>query len=186
MRKLTQKNLLEVVVREDAEDVKDIQGLLGILNILGVGHLMVVMGKHEVCKIPHKLQPKYSIDSAIFELSDIELIPFVNNLSPEFEYKIKLIREGIKKFMECGFYFSYSVDLTSNAQRRDRLLKTLEQDEDVSPLDSLDSSYMWNHSMYKHLRIQRISNRWMIPLIQGYVGHASMNDLDLILIARRR
>lgn len=50
-----QSNVIEVVVREDAEWVSDVQGLLGILNILGVEHLMVVMGKHEVCKIPHKL-----------------------------------------------------------------------------------------------------------------------------------
>ena len=126
MRKLTQKYHLEVVVREDAEEIKEVQGFLGILNILGVGHLMVVMGRHEVCKIPHKLQPKYNLDSAIFELSEIELIPFVNNLSTELEFNIKLIREGIKKFMECGFYFSYSVDLTSNAQRRNRLLKTID------------------------------------------------------------
>lgn len=47
--------LIDIVVREDAEWAIEIQGLLGILNILGIEHMMVVVGREEVCKIPHKL-----------------------------------------------------------------------------------------------------------------------------------
>jgi SacI homology domain len=46
---------------------------------------------------------------------------------------------------------------------------------------------MWNYNLYKQLRIQHIPSYWMIPLIQGYVGHAKPTlDIDLILISRRR
>jgi len=51
--------ILAIVVREDAEWTIDILGLLGILNILGVEHIMVITGREEVCKMPHKLQPRY-------------------------------------------------------------------------------------------------------------------------------
>jgi hypothetical protein len=27
--------------------------------------------------------------------------------------------EGLKRFLECGFYFSYTIDLTANASRRE-------------------------------------------------------------------
>jgi len=32
--------------------------------------------------------------------------------------QVRSIREGLKRFMMAGFYFSYSMDLTANAQRR--------------------------------------------------------------------
>ncbi len=57
-----------ITVRDDAEWVIDISGFLGILNILGVEHLMVIIGKDEVCKIPHKLQPSFNQSSVVFEL----------------------------------------------------------------------------------------------------------------------
>jgi hypothetical protein len=57
-----------MVNREDAEWTIEIQGFLGILNILGIEHLMVVVGKEEVCKIHHKLQHNYKQPSVIFEL----------------------------------------------------------------------------------------------------------------------
>lgn len=106
---------IDIVVRDDAEWVIEIQGVLGIMNILGIEHLMVVVGKEEVCKIPHKLQASYNQPSVIFELQEVELIPFVHTNSPQLEYQLKSIRDGIKKFLECGFYLSYRFDLTSNA-----------------------------------------------------------------------
>ena len=69
---------VDVIVREDAEWVMEIQGLLGIINILGIEHLMVVVGKEEVCRVPHKHEAAYNMPSAIFELQEIELIPLVD------------------------------------------------------------------------------------------------------------
>ena len=77
---------VETVQREDAEWTIEIEGLLGILNILGIEHLMVIVGKEEVCKIPHKLQAKYNQPSVIFELQEVELIPFVPASSPQLEH----------------------------------------------------------------------------------------------------
>lgn len=56
----------------------------------------------------------------------------------------------------------------------------------VHPLQSIDYRYMWNYNLYKQLRTQHIPNYWMIPIVQGYVGHTKLNDIELILIARRR
>ncbi|MFS8159299.1 MAG: hypothetical protein ACMG6E_03635, partial [Candidatus Roizmanbacteria bacterium] len=64
------------------------------------------------------------------------------------------IREGIKKFLECGFYVSYRFDLTSNAQRRQKLLQPKDGQDirTVEPLSSFDERYMWNFNLYKQLR----------------------------------
>lgn len=56
----------------------------------------------------------------------------------------------------------------------------------MHPLYSIDYRFMWNFNLYKQLRIQHIPSHWMIPLVQGYVGHAKLNDIELVLIARRR
>jgi hypothetical protein len=56
--------------------VKEILGVLGILNIMGVEHLLVVTCKGEVCRMPHRYQPSPSQCSVIYELQEVELIPF--------------------------------------------------------------------------------------------------------------
>jgi hypothetical protein len=56
--------------------VKEVLGVLGILNIMGVEHLLVVTGKGEVCRVPHRYQPSPSQCSVIYELQEVELIPF--------------------------------------------------------------------------------------------------------------
>jgi len=63
------------------------------------------------------------------------------------------VREGIKKFLECGFYVaSEGFDITSNCQRRERVLSSRELG-DTDSLKSLDPRYMWNYNLYKQLRI---------------------------------
>lgn len=55
------------------------------------------------------------------------------------------------------------------------------------PYKSLDYRYMWNYNLYKQLRLQKIPQYWLLPMIQGYVGHAKPTmEIDLILISRRR
>jgi len=60
------KSPLDVVMKQDAEWVIEIQGLLGVINILGHEHLLVLISREEVCRVP----------SPIYELQDVELIPF--------------------------------------------------------------------------------------------------------------
>lgn len=57
-----------MVERDDAEWVIEMHGFLGIMNILGVEHIMVVIGKEEVCKLFHNKQRKYNQPSGIYEL----------------------------------------------------------------------------------------------------------------------
>lgn len=110
------------MIREDADSVIEIQGLLGILNIMGIEHLMVIVGREDICRIYHRQQSSPTEPTPIFELQEVQLIPFAVSNNPQKEYQLKQIRDGISKFLECGFYFSYKFDLTSNTQRRDRIL----------------------------------------------------------------
>ena len=96
--------------------VKEILGVLGILNIMGVEHLLVITGKGEVCRMPHRYQPSPSQCSVIYELQEVEIIPF----SEPFSKGVTQMAEGLKRFLKCGFYFSYTIDLTANASRRER------------------------------------------------------------------
>ena len=59
---------VDFVMRQDAEWVIEIQGFLGIINILGEEHLMVLVGKEEVCSVPHRFQPSTSQQSVVYEL----------------------------------------------------------------------------------------------------------------------
>ena len=167
-----------LVFREDAEWMIEIEGFLGIMDILGVQHLMVILGKEEVACLPHKhslTSEDGDVPASIYELQEIELIPFqeqsLHGLSPNkqpphtagaasathqqhsLEYQMNALREGIKRFLEFGFYVaSFGFDLTSNCQRRDRLL-TPTMGPEADPLRSLDSRYMWNYNLYKQLRL---------------------------------
>jgi len=95
--------------------------------------------------------------ASIYELQEIELIPFYDvstqgtaskPVGQSIEYQLNAIREGIKKFLECGFYVaSQGFDITSNSQRRDRYLVNHGAQED--PFKALDMRYMWNYNLYK-------------------------------------
>jgi len=136
---------IDFVMRQDADWVIEISGFLGIINILGAEHLVVLVGKDEVCRLPHKHQPSPTQMSIIYELQDIELIPFRSPKKLDTkEQQLRSIREGLKRYLECGFYFSHTLDLTSNAQRRERHPPSQQQ----SPYSSLDKRYMWNYNLY--------------------------------------
>ena len=62
---------------------------------------------------------------------------------------MKAIRDGIKKFLEVGFYFSYYFDLSSNAQRRAQMLQPEDGKQNLEPLSCVDYRYMWNANLYK-------------------------------------
>lgn len=83
-----------MVRREDAEWVIEIYGVLGVINILGFDHLMVVVGKEEVCRMPHSLHKAHMDVASIYELQEVEIIPFESNRSsdqttPQVEYQLK-------------------------------------------------------------------------------------------------
>lgn len=66
---------LGLMSRDDADWMIEIEGFLGIVDILGIQHLMVIVAKQEVACLPHKQENPASI----YELQEIELIPFVDD-----------------------------------------------------------------------------------------------------------
>ncbi|CDW90862.1 domain and endonuclease exonuclease phosphatase family protein [Stylonychia lemnae] len=178
----------DVVVRQDADWTLEIQGFLGIINILGLEHLMVITGKEEICRIKHRFQIYKDEPTSIYELQDIDIIPFYGVNNNHLENSLKSIREGIKRYMEAGFYFSYNFDLTLSAQKRDKLyfLSDGQDLKSFDPLSQQDYRYVWNYNLNKQMRTQHISQYWTIPIIQGFVGQSEINDIELILLSRRR
>lgn len=92
----------------------NVKGLLGIVNLKGVEHLLVLIKKGLVCRLPHK----GSISSSfIYEVQQVELIPFFHTEN----FKVIAMRDNLKRFIENGgFYFSYTIDLTCSSQKRDQ------------------------------------------------------------------
>lgn len=106
---------------------------MGIAEIMGVQHLMVIISKQEVACLPHRHTASDDAETpaSIYELQEIELIPFhevssaiysrplgaaSKEVQQSIEYQMNSMREGIKKFLECGFYVaSHGFDITSNA-----------------------------------------------------------------------
>ena len=97
---------------------------------------MVITGKEEICQIRHRFQTSRKEATSIYELQDIDIIPFYGVNNNQLESSLKSIREGIKRYLEAGFYFSYNFDLSLSAQKRDRLY-VLCDGQDVSNFDSL-------------------------------------------------
>ena len=54
----------------------EVEGFLGIVEIMGMQHLMVIIAKQEVACVPHKHHPIPDTHASIYELQEIELIPF--------------------------------------------------------------------------------------------------------------
>ena len=135
----------------------NIKGLLGIVNLKGVEHLLVLIKKGLVCRLPHKASISSSL---IYEVQQVELIPFFNTE----DQMVIAMRDNLKRFIEnSGFYFSYTLDLTCSSQLRDQQQST----------PTVDKRYMWNYKHYQLFRTQNLSyENWIIPMIKGFVGHA--------------
>jgi hypothetical protein len=68
--------LVDIVRRLEADWTLEIQGFLGIINILGQEQMLVITESEEVCSLTHQLQEDRNKPTPIYELQDIEIIPF--------------------------------------------------------------------------------------------------------------
>lgn len=104
-----------------------------------------------------------------FEINKVELI----SISGEDKESNKPYKEGIKKLLSTGFYFSNEYDLTKRMQR-----------------DRGDDRYWWNKNLYEDFKTYNVSAAWALKVIQGYVGYSKVivnsENFELTLISRRR
>lgn len=105
----------------------------------------------------------------IYEVRKVELIP----LATKDKEENKSLKEGIKRLLSSGFYFSFGYDLTKRLQRAKG-----------------DDRYWWNKNLYEDFKSYNISSDWAIKLIQGYVGYTAQavdsKMMHITLISRRR
>jgi len=141
---------------------KSIYGLLGIIHIYPISYLAVIVDYN------HEKSLKVN-GRDVYEISKAELI----SISGKDKEANKPFKEGIKKLLSSGFYFSHSYDLTKRMQR-----------------EKGDERYWWNQNLYEEFKTYKVSSSWAIKVIQGFVGYSTIivngETLELSLISRRR
>ena len=146
LNKVISVNLFTSVVKsENPEILKDkiiystqkAKAILGIINIKNTNFILYITSSEKVGQF--KDQDVFRITEVdFFEISDPKK-QRINN------QEISDLKDGIKKLLKLGFYYSFGVDLTSSQQYQSRILTDLKSGmKQIFKKDSIDSNYMNN------------------------------------------
>ena len=140
---------------------KIIYGVLGIVNIFPVSYLWVISEFNDESALKVN-------GHNVYEIKKIDLLWLAEN---DRESNAPL-KDGIKRLLSSGFYYSYDYDLTKRMQR-----------------SKGDDRYWWNRSLYDEFNHNNISSWWVLKIIQGYVGYSKVivesKSMEVSLISRR-
>ena len=93
------------------------KAILGIIRIKGINFILYITSSEKIGQI--KNQDIFRItDVDFFEISD----PKIKHVNDQ---EITDLKEGIKKYLKLGFYYSFGVDLTSSKQYQSKILNDL-------------------------------------------------------------
>ena len=93
------------------------KAILGIIRIKGANFILYITSSEKIGQI--KNQDIFRItDVDFFEISD----PKIKHVNDQ---EITDLKEGIKKYLKLGFYYSFGVDLTSSQQYQSKILNDL-------------------------------------------------------------
>ena len=146
LNKVISVNLFTSVVKsENPEILKEkiiystqkAKAILGIINIKNTNFILYITSSEKVGQF--KDQDVFRITEVdFFEISDPKK-QRINN------QEISDLKDGIKKLLKLGFYYSFGVDLTSSQQYQSRILTDLKSGmKQIFKKDSIDSNYMNN------------------------------------------
>ena len=146
LNKVISVNLFTSVVKsENPEILKEkiiystqkAKAILGIINIKNTNFILYITSSEKVGQF--KDQDVFRITEVdFFEISDPKK-QRINN------QEISDLKDGIKKLLKLGFYYSFGVDLTSSQQYQSRILTDLKSRmKQIFKKDSIDSNYMNN------------------------------------------
>ena len=146
LNKVISVNLFTSVVKsENPEILKEkiiystqkAKAILGIINIKNTNFILYITSSEKVGQF--KDQDVFRITEVdFFEISDPKK-QRINN------QEISDLKDGIKKLLKLGFYYSFGVDLTSSQQYQSRILTDLSSRmKQIFKKDSIDSNYMNN------------------------------------------
>ena len=146
LNKVISVNLFTSVVKsENPEILKEkiiystqkAKAILGIINIKNTNFILYITSSEKVGQF--KDQDVFRITEVdFFEISDPKK-QRINN------QEISDLKDGIKKLLKLGFYYSFGVDLTSSQQYQSRILTDLKSGmKQIFKKDSIDGNYINN------------------------------------------
>ena len=87
------------------------------------------------------------------------------------------VLDSTAKVLESGFYASQTFDLARSMQKQ------------TEGLDEQAEKYYWNQTLCKELLQQGAAAKWLMPIVQGFIGFQRLNippePIDYLLISRR-
>ncbi|EGC30309.1 hypothetical protein DICPUDRAFT_50805 [Dictyostelium purpureum] len=156
-----------------------IKGIIGIIQLVSGYYLMVFKDKKLVATV---------MDKKIFQMKDIEVIPFhANQLSliniPDQDSEENHL-SMIKWLLSSEyFYFSYDYDLTHTLQRQ---YEMPEQSRKASIYERCDERFFWNEKYTRFLDdASGKFDDWILPITMGFVESKKLGKFDFTLISRR-
>ena len=211
LNKVISVNLFTSVVKsENPEILKEkiiystqkAKAILGIINIKNTNFILYITSSEKVGQF--KDQDVFRITEVdFFEISDPKK-QRINN------QEISDLKDGIKKLLKLGFYYSFGVDLTSSQQYQSRILTDLKSGmkqifkKEYGINENIEESlkqiyltscekYFFNKNLYKKFLDPTSNNPidpcFIIPIICGYFGTFSYEidgaTLYFTLISRR-
>ena len=146
LNKVISVNLFTSVVKSEYPEIlkekiiystQKAKAILGIINIKNTNFILYITSSEKVGQF--KDQDVFRITEVdFFEISDPKK-QRINN------QEISDLKDGIKKLLKLGFYYSFGVDLTSSQQYQSRILTDLKSRmKQIFKKDSIDSNYMNN------------------------------------------
>ena len=93
------------------------KAILGIIRIKDINFVLYITSSEKIGQI--KNQDVFRItDVDFFEISD----PKIKHSNDQ---EISDLKEGIKKYLKLGFYYSFGIDLTSSQQYQSKIMNDL-------------------------------------------------------------
>ena len=143
----------------------DCYGILGIVNIAGFNFLVTVASRGTA--------PAATLAEGVnvYEVLGVRMTEFARNLDLEANPRVAAQVEHFQRLFNgendqaTGFYFSYHADLTMSQQELFQLSQT---NQPYSASLMRKTGYVWNYDILKDFLLQKVSHRWLLPVIQGY------------------
>ena len=122
------------------------KAILGIISIKGINFVLYIVASDKIGQIKNQ---------GIFRITDVDFFEISDpKIKRATDQEIVDLKEGIKKFLKLGFYYSFGVDLTSSQQYQSRILT------DLKSGINMKSSQLNN--LFAHMNFSREDNKFQI------------------------
>ena len=93
------------------------KAILGIIRIKGINFVLYIVSSEKIGQIKNQ---------DVFRITDVDFLEISDpKIKHTNDQEISDLKDGIKKYLKLGFYYSFGVDLTSSQQYQSRILTDL-------------------------------------------------------------